>query len=278
MGHAGQRFEFLDGVLEKQTLSLDIGIRTGRQSHEKCGDPFRAETGIDILQAAKTIDQQDGADEQHEGERDLGDEQPGAQTAGLPARCAARRIFQRVDRIAPRSVQRRNEPEHQASQERKTHGEAEHGQVERDFEHARDKVFRDFLEQIEPPDREEHAENSGDSSGQHALGQKLDNDTAAGGAERGSNGDFLATRGEAREEKIGHVRAGDEQAHIRPRRKASGASAAAGRPDLHERRRRSCRLSNPPFQGSRPGSAGRSREVAPPPGRGSRLVSCAQGW
>ena len=42
----------------------------------------------------------------------------GAEPSGLASRCAARRIFQRIDRIAARRVQRRNEAEDQAGDER----------------------------------------------------------------------------------------------------------------------------------------------------------------
>ncbi len=207
----GSGFEFLDGVLEEEALPLDIRIRTWRQSDEKGGDAFGAETGIDFLQTAETVDQQDGADEQDERKRDFGDEQNGAEAARLPPGCPARRIFQRIDRIAPRGMKRRDETQDEAGDEGKRQREPEHVQVESDFQHARDEVFRDLLEQIEAPDGKERSENPSDARGQHALSQELQDDASARRAERGADGDLFPARGEPGQQKIRDIRAGDEQ-------------------------------------------------------------------
>ena len=89
----GSAAEFFESVLKKQTLLLNIRIGTGRQPDEKRRDTFGAETGIDVLEPAETIDQQDSADEQHQGERDFGDKQTGPQSPGLPACRSAGRIL-----------------------------------------------------------------------------------------------------------------------------------------------------------------------------------------
>src|SRR5262249_41835389 len=55
--------QFFESVLEEQSLLLNVGIRSGRQSDKKCGDTVRMETRIDILKASKTIDQKNRTDE-----------------------------------------------------------------------------------------------------------------------------------------------------------------------------------------------------------------------
>src|SRR5947209_1942524 len=105
----------------------------------------------------------------------------------------------------------REKPEDQASEKRKGDGETEDVEVERNFEHAGEEIIRNLLEQIESPERKEHAEDASDSRSQHAFGEKLEDDASAGGAERGANGNFFSSRGEAGEEKIGDVGTGDEE-------------------------------------------------------------------
>ncbi len=64
--------------------------------------------------------------------------------------------------------------------------------------------------------RELAEEKPGDSAKereQHALGEKLANEAALCGTERGAKREFPATAERAGEKKIGHVRAGDEKDH-----------------------------------------------------------------
>ena len=67
---------------------------------------------------------------------------------------------------------------------------------------------------IEDPDAEvgqEKAEAPTDESEDDALDQELTHDAPARGAEGGAHGDLARPRGRSREQKVGHVRAGDEQ-------------------------------------------------------------------
>ena len=93
-----------------------------------------------------------------------------------------------------------HEAENDAGNQRETDGEQQHVDVERNFAHARQEILRDFFQQIEPPDREEDTEDAGDRRGQHALGEKLENNPGARRAKRGTDGDFFSARDEAREQ------------------------------------------------------------------------------
>jgi MacB-like periplasmic core domain/FtsX-like permease family len=165
----------------------------------------------DLVGQQRTIHQKDGADDEHERERHFRDEQPRAQSPGLSAGRAARRILQRVDRIAPRSVQRRHETKDDPGYQGKADGKYEHVDVERDLANARQEILRDFLQQIETPDREQHSENTGDGSGQDAFRQELEDDSGPSGAERSPDCNFLPARREACQQKICDVRATDEE-------------------------------------------------------------------
>ncbi len=93
----------------------------------------RIEPGIDAHQRDEAADEERRADEQHHRERDLGDDEHAAHAlpAGAGAR-AARAVLQRLREIGPRQLQRRDDAEEQAGDERQAGGGGEHAQVERD--------------------------------------------------------------------------------------------------------------------------------------------------
>ncbi len=108
-------------------------------------------------------------------------------------------------------MQRRDEAEDEAGEKRERQRKTEHVQVEIDLEDARQEIFRDLFQQVESPDGEQRSQHAGDAGGQHALGEKLQDDARAGGAERGADGDLFPAGGEASQQKIRHIRAGDQE-------------------------------------------------------------------
>ena len=74
----------------------------GRRQIDRCGQhPGRLESGIDREHGAEAREQQSGADEQHEGERDLRGSEQAAQSAGRdPCRAAAARVAHTSLRLA----------------------------------------------------------------------------------------------------------------------------------------------------------------------------------
>ena len=108
-------------------------------------------------------------------------------------------------------MQRGNESEENTGQEREPNSETKNLPVERNLEHAREKVFGHLLEQIESPDRQQNTEQARQSRGQNALSEKLENNTGPGCAKGSANRNFLTSRREAGEEEIGHVRASNKK-------------------------------------------------------------------
>jgi hypothetical protein len=79
-----------------------------------------AEPGIDPLEAEEAVDEQPGSDEQHERERNLGDDEYRARprataAAGRPAIAC---LVEDGRRVGPRALPRRDEPEHERAAER----------------------------------------------------------------------------------------------------------------------------------------------------------------
>ena len=86
-----------------------LRLRIWQQDRHR-NNAFRAKTGIDREQALKTAAEQAGADEQHQGERDLGDDK---HVAGprLRAGTAAACVLQIILELATRRVNDRHEAE-----------------------------------------------------------------------------------------------------------------------------------------------------------------------
>ena len=125
-------------------------------------------------------------------------------------------LFERVDEIGARGLERGAERENERGHE---------AEQERDAEHAciRLHVEREGLavqagdgrerpdEQVVAPDRDEQAERAAGAGEHEALDEQLANDAPAVGAEREAERDFLSAAGAAREEHVGEIEAGDEE-------------------------------------------------------------------
>jgi hypothetical protein len=149
-----------------------------------------------------------GADEEKEGQRDLGDDQRAAQAAGRRAIAGAG--FELVGEVLARGRQRRGQAEDHAGEDRDEGGEEEDATSS-----ARRTVARC------PPERRCRGGRSsrgprparGRAGGgeEDALGEELPDDAAAARAEGDADGDLAPARGGAREQQVGDVGAGDEQ-------------------------------------------------------------------
>ena len=107
-----------------------------------------AEAGVDLLQLDEAAHQQPGADQQHERDRDLRDDQRVARAETAAADGAVPGILHR--RVgAPR--QRRQQAEQQAGEHRHAEGERQHDAVDRDFLGARREARGEGDEQVARP-------------------------------------------------------------------------------------------------------------------------------
>ena len=126
------------------------------------------------MQPREALDQQSGADEQHEGERRLDDDERRACEAGALPRRAARRVFlEHRARVAADDGERRHQAEHQPGDQREQRRERQHGRVQRGTGHTghmtrteRDKAADAGEPQREAPDRAARRQH-------HAFGEEL---------------------------------------------------------------------------------------------------------
>ena len=69
------------------------------------------ESGIDLLCFLHAADKESGADQRHQGERDLRDHQPAPQPVVSPAPALPAAHFKCFNQVGTRSAQRREQPE-----------------------------------------------------------------------------------------------------------------------------------------------------------------------
>ena len=208
---------------------LRRGVSRLRQRDPHRQHAGRVEAEIDPLQRPQRPQHQSRADEEHDRERHLGDDQS-VPEAGAPAagRGVAASFLHRLGQIRLEQARGRRDAEDDRGHERDADGEQQHAPVDRrsgDAGNAR-RV---------PPGEEPHADpgerqaGGGADAGEHqALGQQLAHDPGRPRAERGAHRHLALARFRAREQQVGDVGAGDQQqeadrAEEQPDRAAHGA-------------------------------------------------------
>ena len=91
-----------------------------------------AQSGVGAQQRAQTLDHEARRDEQHGGERHLGDDQQAARTGAAATRASCPRAggFHRFTHIDAGRANRRRDAEQQTRQHRRTEREGKHAQIE----------------------------------------------------------------------------------------------------------------------------------------------------
>ena len=166
------------------------------------------------MQGHEALDQQAGAGQQHDRERDLGDDEDSARAShSSPDHGPRASLLDGVDQIDLRGVERRNETEQQAGGERNDKGEREDASIDAAFGTA-DHVSRTQRHQrSRAPEGQQNTGSAGDERQQQALGDQLPDDPAPPGAERRANGDLARARRRLAQQQRGGVGTGDQQHH-----------------------------------------------------------------
>ena len=144
---------------------------------------------VDVLQAHERGDDEAGANQQHEGQRDLHDDEP--LQLEQPRSTAARsrsRFVQRPNEIRPRDLQRRNQPEDEARYD--THAEAEqkHAGIDADRVEPREPCRGQRDERPKGNPGDERADDAGRQRQQQALDHQFPDDACTALAEGRANG------------------------------------------------------------------------------------------
>ena len=124
---------------------------------------------------------------------------------------ARRRVIRRARRGGGRRVECRQNPGHECRDDAQTGGEAERDVVDVHVAKLRERVGIDASQDSGGGARHEQSAGDATAGEQGRLGQALQNQAAARGAERLSKSDLTGARQVAREEEVQQVRAGNDE-------------------------------------------------------------------
>ena len=110
-----------------------------------------------------------------------------------------------------RGLERRDDSEENAGDDRQQHRESEHGEIELDVLGPRDSGRPESDERFDSEMRQAKTEHRARSAEQQTLGQQLRDEPPASRAERFANRHFFLPRRRAGEHEVGDVRAGNQQ-------------------------------------------------------------------
>ena len=166
---------------------------------------------VGLLQKHETAHHQSRADEEDERERDFGDHERVTHPLALrAARASASAFLERVDQLRIRRLERRRQAEQHARDRADAERERKHPPVKIEPNPVRNFVRQRGQHQVHTPDSEEQTERAADHSEDETFRQQLPDDLPAGRAQGEADSNFFRARRAPSQEKIRHVRAGDQ--------------------------------------------------------------------
>ena len=175
--HAGNRTDAVEQFLEERGPALRIGITLLRQRNAHRQQSVCAETELHVLDRQKRPDHQTGAHQQHEGQRNFGNDQALAQECLANAsRHASTGLAQRVGEVAGADVERRGQAESNAGERRHNKREQQDWSVERNLRLVRNRVGRNEGQDcLQTSEGENDTEDSPGRGKNQTLGEQLTN-------------------------------------------------------------------------------------------------------
>ena len=174
------------------------------------------EAGTDTAEGEKGANEQRRADQQHQGQRDLADDEQRASLALPEAGAGAvAALLQGGVEVGARGAEGREESEEDAGEQRDGEGEGEYAPIDADggavFANTGQAGGTHGQQGAHAHEAEQQAKNAASDGEQHAFGEQLADDACPAGSECGADRKFAFASGGADQQKIGHVGAGDEK-------------------------------------------------------------------
>ena len=228
-------------------------VRPIRKTHRHRHHVRRLEAHVDRGQAHEALDQQPGADQQDQCERDFTDDEGVAEPVGAPRAPGRARRVRRPGPCARVPCSAGARPEPHAADEGHAEREGEHPSVDLNLAVARQQAGRGERQQRGHADqRDQRPARRAQQRNHGGFGEQLSHHAPARGAERQPRRNFLAPRQRADHQQVRDVGARDQQ-HQR-----HGASEdQQRRPHLADHRVLERRHSRDPPAGRRPVACGR---------------------
>ena len=174
------------------------------------------EAGTDTAEGEKGANEQRRADQQHQRQRDLADDEqrPSLALPEAGAGAVAALLQSRVQ-VGPRGAESREESEQDAGEQRDGKGEGEYAPIDADggavFANTRQAGRAHGQQGAHSHEAEQQAKNAASDGEQDAFGEQLADDACPAGSECGADRKFASASRGADQQKISHVGAGDEK-------------------------------------------------------------------
>ena len=196
-------------LVERHELLAVVPLRRQRQLRGE--DALRLEARLHPLQAREAGEQQTCGDEQHERQRHFGHQQARAKTMARSDRAAAR-FLERLQHVDARRLPRGQQTDRQPGDERHDQREAQRERIDPDLEDARNQLGAEGDQRARAPTPPAAGRRAPPSTATSMLSVTSWRTTSPRlGAEREARGDLPPPAGEARQQQIGDVRAGDQE-------------------------------------------------------------------
>ena len=170
----------------------------------------RIEPGINREQMLQATQQQSGAHQQHEGERDFGHNQSSAQPL-VTTSGSMRALLQSELQVPARRMQRRNKPDHHPDHCRDSERESEDCAVNANRAYPRQSGWTERHKRPYTEFRDDHSKRAAQYGKQQALGEQLPNHPRSSRAQRDSYRKLAASLCPASQQQIRHISGGDRE-------------------------------------------------------------------
>ncbi len=168
-GDLRQRVQTLEQPVEERDAVVIFRIGRVRQGDPERQDVVRTEPRIDVREPREAAEQQRGADEQHDRQRHLRDEEAAADPAAAGQARGSPAFLERLADAATARLPRGRQPEEQPGQQRDGQREAQDRRVDRDVVHPRDAAGAQRPNRPDREVREQQAERASRQRQDQAL-------------------------------------------------------------------------------------------------------------
>ena len=202
--------EAIDGLAEEGRLLLVRLVAVARDRDVEGHDPAGLDAGVSLLEQHQVLQQQSCPDQQRERQRDLGDDDSVAERRATACRARIGFANRRRERADSQPHHRPQSAEH-ADEGGDASGEGEHAAVDVHGVGSREQVGGEHEEDPDDPRREQQPQRAAREREDEGLARELTRDVAIARAKREANGQLAPTRETGGEQKVGDVRASDQQ-------------------------------------------------------------------
>jgi hypothetical protein len=202
---------FLDHPFERLPHAVSLAVAIARQLDAGAQHAAGVEAEVHTLQRQRGANQQAGADQQHQRQRDFRHDQQLSSAIVRDPHATAAATAQHPMRVGARGSPRWHQAEQQAAAHGDGDGDADRQRIEPGLFEARHALGREPDKGVDGDEGEEQAAGGPERRQHQALGQQLPHDPAAARAHCRSHRQFLRAHRTARQQQVGDIAAGDQQ-------------------------------------------------------------------